>query len=41
LAAEILAISDEAIKERLIEWRKALTNTVLSDLAAKGNAVSE
>ena len=41
LAAEILAISDEAIKERLIEWRKTLTNTVLSDLAAKGNTVSE
>ena len=28
-------------KARLIEWRNALTNTVLSDLAAKGNTVSE
>ena len=36
LAAEILAISDENVETKLIEWRKSLTNMVLGDPAAKG-----
>ena len=41
LAAEILAISDENVETKLIEWRKSLTNIVLDDPAAKGNRKGE
>ena len=36
LAAEILAIQDEAIKNRLRNWRNALTETVLLNPEARG-----
>ncbi|HIC49541.1 MAG TPA: 5-(carboxyamino)imidazole ribonucleotide mutase, partial [Dehalococcoidia bacterium] len=41
LAAEILAISDPTVKEKLIDWRKSLTNRVLGDLSAKGDTKGE
>ena len=36
LAAEILAIQDEALKTRLKNWRKALTETVLLNPESRG-----
>ena len=41
LAAEILAISDPTVKEKLIDWRKSLTNRILGDLSAKGDTKGE
>ena len=41
LAAEILAISDQTVGAKLIEWRRSLTNRVLSDPSAKGNTEGE
>ena len=41
LAAEILAISDPTVKEKLIDWRKSLTNRVLGDLSGKGDTKGE
>jgi 5-(carboxyamino)imidazole ribonucleotide mutase len=37
LAAEIIAISDSRVRDKLKSWRKNLTETVLKNSEAKGN----
>ena len=38
LAAEIIAISDPIVKDKLRSWRKDLTESVLENPEAKGNS---
>lgn len=40
LAAAILALSDEALRERLAAWRQRLTSAVLDDPSAKAETAS-
>ena len=37
LAAEIIAVSDSQVRDKLKSWRKNLTETILKNPEAKGN----